>query len=829
MSRYILYRSHIPESVLTKLQRDSLNALAACVSSYDPKTVSRYSITIWDALKFEILNAQEESLAELSLQVLRQISKRLSEGVTIVSQELPLAQFLKPIIKECNEKLREPQQKQASPARQILRSVSAVSAVAFTLVIQSVVAPLFTIYQEADSIAKQRALLETFVTLFDSAIDVFGTWGTRDPEVALENPLLAFKDQISEVLSQALMGTAKEEVSFRIKALEGLLRLSTLRKYFQDNEIGLFVQYLDEILLKEESVGRDDLKKEAIKALAEISKYKPRLIMDITFPAFVATLPDYGDEEKPEYLTTLDILAQISIEKDIFETLVRRLLNKLDLLLLKEEPGSAAYPRAILFTILYVMDRREMKQDQNLQAYYEKIVVGLCRRAAAAASGNAKNGILNDASVLDTLGRLCNLIVRALPREKQNEVAENVYTLFSTTETFVPVPFAKSTSEDQRRTMILSTYLLAGLPKDSTKLPYTNPDMSPLLHELVQLAVAERDPAIQFALLRQLALVVNKFLPTSHLPLASEILDSLLPPDAEDKKISTESIRTIFWLSKALILRLAPKTTEILNSLLSLLSSSDQVTSGTSARGFAILLSADDVLSTNNGANIRLLSKQRVFTTVAPIISSRIRELNTAGPDSPAPKHIKPAYLTALSGILSTISPSLVMPELPTLLPLLLQSLDLEDADSQAVKAATLETLSVIIQENGVGVIDETGHVQDLVTRLLKAATYVPATAKPTTAKPEQGPPAPAPGTNSPRIRAQALRCLFLLARSPLDARAPPAGKAGKISPLLPVKNLVLRSLRTILDDPKRDVRKAAVDARAAWLRGVEGEPNDED
>lgn len=201
--------------------------------------------------------------------------------------------------------------------------------------------------------------------------------------------------------------------------------------------------------------------------------------------------------------------------------------------------------------------------------------------------------------------------------------------------------------------------------------------MSPLLHELVQLAVAERDPAIQFALLRQLALVVNKFLPTSHLPLASEILDSLLPPDAEDKKISTESIRTIFWLSKALILRLAPKTTEILNSLLSLLSSSDQVTSGTSARGFAILLSADDVLSTNNGANIRLLSKQRVFTTVAPIISSRIRELNTAGPDSPAPKHIKPAYLTALSGILSTISPSLVMPELPTLLPLLLQSLDL--------------------------------------------------------------------------------------------------------------------------------------------------------
>ncbi|KAL2009561.1 hypothetical protein VTN00DRAFT_5368 [Thermoascus crustaceus] len=813
------------DSTSPNVKRDALNALSACVKSYDPNTVSRYSIIIWDALKFEILNAQEEFLSELSLQVLREIAKRLSEGVTNLSQDLPLAQFLRPITKECNEQLREPQQKQASPARQILRSVSAASAVAFILVVQAVVAPLFTIYQEADGIAKQRALLETFVTLFDSAIEVFGTWGTRDAEVPLENPLLAFQDQFSEVLSQALMGTAKEEISFRMKALGGLLRLSMLRKFFQDNEIGLFVQYLDEIILKEESVGSDDLKKEAIKALAEISKYKPRLIMDITFPAFVATLPDYGDEEKPEYLNTLETLAQISVEKDIFETLVRRLLSKLDILLLKDEPGSPAYPRAILLTIIYVMDRRDVKQDQSLQSYYEKIVVGLCRKAAESASGKAKNRILNDASVLDTLGRLSNLIVRALPRDKQDEVAENVYTLFSTTGNFVPVPFAVSTSEDQRRTMILSTYLLAGLPKDSLKLPYTNPDMSPLLDELVQLSLAERDQSIQLALLRQLALLVNKFLPTPQLPLASEILDSILPPDVQDKKLSPESIRTIFWVSKALILRLAPKTTEILTSLLSLLSSSDQVTSGLSARGFAILLSADDVLSTNNGANIRLLSKQRVFTTVVPLISSKIRELNTAGPDSGAPKHIKPAYLTALSGILSTISPSLVMPELPTLLPLLLQSLDLEDAGSQAVKAATLETLSVIIHENGVSVIDETGHVQSLVTRLLKTATYIPP-GKPT--KPEQ--PAPVPGTtNTPRLRAQALKCLFLLARAPSDANAPPVAKAGKLSPLLPVKNLVLRSLRTILDDPKRDVRKAAVDARGAWLRGVGDEGDDED
>jgi DNA repair/transcription protein MET18/MMS19 len=251
-----------------------------------------------------------------------------------------------------------------------------------------------------------------------------------------------------------------------------------------------------------------------------------------------------------------------------------------------------------------------------------------------------------------------------------------------------------------------------------------------------------------------------------------------------------------------------------------LLSSPDETTSTIAARGFAILLKDDDVLSPTNGANIRLLSKQRVFTTLIPLISANIREINTtsnndAARAAPPKEHIKPAHLTALSGILSTISPTLVMPELPTLLPLLLQSLDLQTEDSQAVRAATLQTLAVIIRESGVTVIEECGHVQSLVTRLLKTAEHNKKQAA---------------VVNGPRLRVDALRCLFLLAQAPTGAGdAPAVAKAGKLSPLLPVRNQVLRSLRFVLDDPKRDVRKAAVDARGAWLRGVDEAPEDED
>lgn len=817
-----VFYCHMPcasmDCVLIILQKDALNALIACIGLYNADTVSTYSITIWETLKFEILNAQEEFLSELSLQALHDIAKRLSEGVTEISDQLPLAHYLRPITKECNEQLREPQQKQAKPAQQILKAISEASAASFTLIVQVVVAPLLTLYQGADGITKQRALLETLTLLFESAIAVFGEWTTRDPAVSAENPLIEFKDQFSEIFGQALMGTVKEEVSFRISALRGFLRLSIVRDYFHDSEIGLFVQYLNEILLKEESVGRDDLKKEAISALAEISKHQPRLIMDITFPAFVATLPDSDEGAESNYIPTLETLAQISVEKAIFETLVRRLLTKLSLLLQKEEPGSAAYPRAILLTIFYVMNQRELEGDSSLDMYYDKIVVAMCQRAAATASGKAANNVLADPTVLDILGRLCNIIVRALPRSKQDEVTKNIYTLFASPGDFRPVPFTQS-STDQRRTMILSSYLLAGLPADST-LPH---GISELLSSTVKLSINETEPPTQIAILRHVALLVNKFLLKPELGVATSLLDSLLPGEATaTESQSPETVKTIFWLSKALILRLAPTTTQILTSILSLLSSPSEKTSTIASRGFGILLKDDDVLSTTNGASIRLLAKQRVFTTLIPLISSKIREINiTNNADTTTAasttEHIKPAHLTALSGILSTISATLVLPELPTLLPLLLQSLDLQTADSQAVRAATLQTLAIIIRESGVTVIDECGHVQSLVSRLLKTAEH------------KSSSDGEVVKINPPRLRVDALRCLFLLAQPPNAEGAPAVAKSGKASPLLPVRNQVLRALGFVLDDPKRDVRKAAVDARGAWLRGVDAMEEDDD
>ena len=107
----------------------------------------------------------------------------------------------------------------------------------------------------------------------------------------LANPLDGFRDQLFELLSQALMSAPKDESALRVVALRCLLSLCSLRDYLPANEVGMVVQYLDEIVLREKIDAGTALKDTAIQGLVEISTTRPNLITDITFPAFMGSAP----------------------------------------------------------------------------------------------------------------------------------------------------------------------------------------------------------------------------------------------------------------------------------------------------------------------------------------------------------------------------------------------------------------------------------------------------------------------------------------------------------------------------------------------------------
>lgn len=307
--------------------------------------------------------------------------------------------------------------------------------------------------------------------------------------------------------------------------------------------------------------------------------------------------------------------------------------------------------------------------------------------------------------------------------------------------------------------------------------------------------------AIRNAILRQIGLLINKFFTTEQTFYATELLwdkdalllEALLLDDGSGSLIEARgggvenSIRTTFWISKSLVLRLA-QTEKVLDRLLALLSIPNHGLH--CARGFGLLLAPDEALSKENGAQIRLLAKQRVFNFCVPKIATGFRAADTS---------LKSNYLIALSGILKYVPTDILMTEIETLLPLLLQSLDLND---QEVKAATIESIIVISQESPSAV---EGHISSLINRLLKTAESRNTTTTTTTDKQQQIYQRQQ-GENTAKVRLNALRCLWIF-----------PGRV-KDSALLPFRNRVVRSLWEVLDDRKRDVRKAAVECRAAWL-----------
>ena len=308
------------------------------------------------------------------------------------------------------------------------------------------------------------------------------------------------------------------------------------------------------------------------------------------------------------------------------------------------------------------------------------------------------------------------------------------------------------------------------------RLQFTNDNSSSirnLLGELVRLALIEDVAPIRQAILRQIALLINKFMSTQDLHYATEVLYSLMA-NLVGITMLENAVRVIFWISKALSLRIS-NIDEIFRRLLGLLSS--QSYGLASARGFSLILAPDEILTKKNGVTVRLLAKQKVFNISTPAISQGFRSADTT---------VKPNYLIALSGILTYIPTEITMQEIDTLLPLLLQSLDLEDSD---VKAATIQSLTVISQESPKAV---EGHISSLTARLLKATSNLTA--------------------NSYTVRLNALCCLKTFPRRVKD------------STLLPYKSTVTSGLISVLDDPKRNVRKEAVDCRAAWLNMDEPE-----
>ncbi|XP_036294633.1 MMS19 nucleotide excision repair protein homolog isoform X7 [Pipistrellus kuhlii] len=316
-------------------------------------------------------------------------------------------------------------------------------------------------------------------------------------------------------------------------------------------------------------------------------------------------------------------------------------------------------------------------------------------------------------------------------------------------------------SSGQRRLVALLMAFVCSLPRN-----VEIPQLNQLMRELLELSCCPGCPFSSTAAAKCFAGLLNKH-PAGQqldefLQLAVDKVEAGLGSGAH----RSQAFTLLLWVTKALVLRYHPLSSCLTDRLMGLLSDSEL--GPKAADGFSLLMSdCTDVLTRAGHADVRIMFRQRFFTDNVPALVQGFHA---------APQDVKPNYLKGLSHVLNRLPKPVLLPELPTLLSLLLEALSCPDC---VVQLSTLSCLQPLLLEAPQVM---SLHVDTLVTKFLNLSS-----------------------SPSMAVRIAALQCMHALTRLPIPV-------------LLPYKPQVIRALAKPLDDKKRLVRKEAVSARGEWF-----------
>ena len=684
-----------------------IQTIQACVAGYDHRTIALYTITLWDALKFEILNVQEEALAEEVLKALSMMAAKFAHS------ETPLNGYLRPIIKECNEHLEDAPTKQSEAAGRVLYAIASSGPYVADKIAKGVFRRLFELYQGSESITKRRGLLEVYNQIIKAYIDL--TLQRTDSNIDV---LQSSASDALESMLRALTSAPKAEVSFRLTALKGLAQLLAIPKILSETQSQKAVDAVTDIILREHVEGHGDIRTEAIKTLTEMAGSAANAVRDRAIPTFMVELPDVPVDES-SYSIALEAFAQLSKETQVFDTIVLRLRNKRNAAVHQNAPK--AYQHALLLALLYAFTYGSPMPTEDgivrsdyFGDYVEPLIIAVGESGAAEV----------DDQTLEAIGKLCNIVLRPQTPHFQGSVYNR------------NLEWLSATSNPKRAshlTPFLLQYYAALRPE------VIDPaDVASLLQHQANSLLAQTQARRARVNSRLLGLLINKFLSPKSMESTLQsggVEVKALLSDVNDK--SSTSITAAFAAIKGLVIqgKSSALTTSYLKLLLDLLATSD-VSLG---RRFATLLAPDDILTRENHCVISALYKQKTFNQLVPAI---VEAVKIASPET------KPNYLVALSGILRWLPYSMIESSLPSLIAPLLQSLDLSDPADQDVKAGTLTIFESVLMHDPKLVSE---HVASLITRLLNCTTRSAGTSQ--------------AQVNGAVVRAKALQCLALVAK----------------------------------------------------------------
>ncbi|KAH7881782.1 ARM repeat-containing protein [Phlebopus sp. FC_14] len=798
-------------------KRDTLEAMSACLPVYGPSAVREFGRKIWSALKLEIFQSTDLITEGAALNTLRVFMCVIQEDAESRNEgkDNGIDTLVRNICSDCIDVIGEPEKIQAKAALKVLCILSVTSPRLSSHVIPQVVEKLVKIFHDPMEIMNRAAVTILLTDLLNALIPPTTTSDiSTSPSQALKgffppvmqadfSALTFVKDSILGLFIVGLSATPT-----RLPALQGLSALTRIPFALTDEELGYIVLEAGKFVGKEQD-EIEDVTADVLLLLTFIANLAPQHLAMQTLPSLFAALPDRAPPrnaqfERAAYWRVLCALGALCVHPTLFETLVIRLTAKLELLcspspvITATLPGDvadcediecvAAYAHAILATLANTLSTKVSKPrpDPDVPKYAEHLLPNL-QRLFLQASVTTGGAVLSDPRLLLVGGRIIRLVAETLNVDQQYKLIAAMTAAYLhgqvkavTGGEFTPAseefrPMHVDANTHQRDTMVLFAAAHFPIRKE---IRVAVPNLSMFLKELVGWCGLPTCSTLQREVVSQLlATLVNKYAESITEFLNYE-LDSYWSAVLKNPNVPLEArrhaINTWVWITKALLVRSHPMAPAFIDSLFTLLD--DQGLDWNAARALGVLATPDDILTKRNGAVLKILHSQKYFNSVLPKILTGAKNINGSGQEK--------ANLVALASLINAVPKSMYSSHLSTLIPLLLRGLDLADP---VIRSHIIDTLANNIDAASGANDPLSPYASTLVLAMLKNCVVA--------------------DIPDPRVRISALKYLAVLP------------SAIRYDLLHPYKARVLKELGKVLDDPRRAVRKEAVNARTNWFK----------
>ncbi|XP_055485961.1 MMS19 nucleotide excision repair protein homolog isoform X2 [Psammomys obesus] len=752
------------DSEILSAKLDSLQTLNACCAVYGQKELKDFLPSLWASIRREVFQTASERVEAEGLAALHSLTACLSCSVLRADAEDLLDSFLSNILQDCRHHLCEPDMKLVWPSAKLLQAAAGASARACEHITSNVLPLLLEQFHKHSQSNQRRTILEMILGF----LKLQQKWSYEDKD---ERPLSSFKDQLCSLVFMALTDASTQ---LQLVGIRTLTVLGAQPDLLSSGDLELAIGHLYRLSFLEED---SQSWVAALEASGTLTTLYPRAFSSHLLPKLAEELHkdvarENGSSKCSKHFRCLQALSAVSTHPSIVKETLPLLLQHL----CQTNKGNVITEASGVIAICQSLQQVAEKCQQDPESYWyfhETAVPCLFALAVQASMPEKESSVLRKVLLQDeVLAALASVIGTAtthLSPELATQSVTCVIPLFLDGNTsFLPEnsfpgqfqPFQDGSS-GQRRLVALLMAFVCSLPRN-----VEIPQLNRLMRELLEQSCSHNCPFSSTAAAKCFAGLLNKQPPGQQL---DDLLQ--LAMDTVEAGLASESSRNqaftlLLWITKALVLRYHPLSTCLTTRLMGLLS--DPELGPAAADGFSLLMSdGSDVLTRAGHADVRIMFRQRFFTDNVPALVQGFHA---------APQDVKPNYLKGLSHVLNRLPKTVLLPELPTLLSLLLEALSCPDS---VVQLSTLSCLQPLLLEAPQVM---SLHVDILVTKFLDLSS-----------------------SHSMAVRIAALQCMHALTRLPAPV-------------LLPYKAQVIRALAKPLDDKKRLVRKEAVSARGEWF-----------